>query len=443
MTRSLVRSCSLLTLLIAIATVIGCRGAKPAPPKMPPAQVTVAKVIAYPVQHYLDYNGFLDAVETVQIKARVKGFLNAVTFKDKKREGEEVEKGDLLYQIDPREYEAAVAKSTADIARYKADIKNAEAQIKLAEAELERNTKAVNMGAGSKSDLDKAQAQLEANRAQLDTAKANVEAGKASLQMDQLNLDYTTIYAPISGRISRTQVTQGNLVGQNELTLLTTIVQMDPLYVYFDIPERDLVEYQRSLQGKPSTNSTANTIEVAVATEVGFPHIGKIDFRENRVETGTGTIRIRGRIGNPFIRDKERLLYPGLYARVRIPVGPDEPQPVIPEDALMTGQEGRFVYVIGEGNIVEKRSVTVGPQVWAPPPPGATRQAGWKLANPKAEAGKPEVSLPLQSIVAIEKGLKTGERIIVNGLQKARPGSEVAPDEWQIQAPTSKVEEKK
>jgi hypothetical protein len=226
---------------------------------------------------------------------------------------------------------------------------------------------------------------------------------------------------------------------------------MDPLYVYFDIPERDQVEYQRNLKGKTSATQDEPTVEVAVATEEGYPHVGKIDFRENRVETGTGTIRIRGRIPNPLMNMNatHRLLYPGLYARIRIPLGEPERRPVIPEDALMTGQEGRYVYVIGEGNKVEKRTVTVGPQVWAPPPPDAPHQPGWTLINPhpadqdKGGQAAPKTA-PVQSIVAIEKGLNANERIIVIGLQKARPGEPVSPDEWQLQEPpASKPVEKK
>jgi multidrug efflux system membrane fusion protein len=427
-----IRFLALSTLLLSISTLIGCQGGKGPPPAPPPAQVTVARVVTYPVQHYHEYNGFLDAVNSVQIKARVKGFLEEVAFK----EGEEVEEGDLLYRIDPREYVAGVAKSKADIAKAKADIENSKAQITLAEAELERMNRAVGTGVGSKSDRDKALAQLAANVAQLDTAKANVDAAEASLKVAELNLEYTTITAPISGRISRTQVTKGNLVGQNESTLLTSIVSMDPLYVYFDTPERDLVEYQHSLKGKPSAMPKEAAIEVAVATEEGFPHSGKIDFRENRVETGTGTIRLRGQIPNPHVTPTERLLYPGLYARVRIPIGEESRQPVIPEDALMTGQEGRYVYVLGAENKVEKRTVVVGPQVWSPSPPGTPQKPGWQLINPHP-ADPSKGAQPLQSIVAIEKGLSAGELIIVIGLQKARPGLPVAPDEWQLQPPSS------
>lgn len=409
---------------------VGCQGGNGPPPAMPPPQVTVAKPVVYPVQHYLEYNGSLDSVESVQIKARVRGFLKEICF----REGEEVKEGDLLYKIDPREYDAALAKSKADKEKAYADIANAEAQIRLADAELERTNRAATGGAAAKSDVDKAKAQLAANKAQLDTAKASLNAAQASIETAELNLEYTTVKSPIAGRISRTQVTRGNLVGQNELTLLTTIVRMDELYVYFDVPEHDLVEYQRVRQAKGAADKAESArVEVSVATEEGFPHKGYIDFRENRVETGTGTIRIRGRLPNP-----DRFLYPGLYARVRIPVGGPQERPIIPEDALMTGQEGRFVYVVGDGNVIQKRTVTVGPQVWSPPPPNSPPRPGWTLANPHPASESPSggipvpSAIPVQSAVAIESGLKPGEVIVVNGLQKARPGAPVAPDEWEL-----------
>ncbi len=430
LTRS-IRLGALATLIVSIATVAGCQRAKAPLPNPPPPQVTVARPVVFPVQHYLEYNGNLDAVEMVQVKARVKGFLEEINF----TEGEEVKKDKVLYRIDDREYVAAVAKSKAAIARANADVENSKAQIKLAEADLERTNRGVVGGVAAKSDQDKAQAQLAANIAQLDTAKANVKAAEASLQMDELNLEYTTIKALISGRISRTLVTKGNIVGQNETTLLTTIVRMDPMYVYFDTPERDLVESQKSLKGKTIISQEVVTVEVGIATEDNFPHIGKLDFRENRVEPGTGTIHVRGVISNPLINSTDRLLYAGLYARVRIPVGEPEPRPVIPEEALMTGQEGRYVYVVDAEDKVDKRTVTVGPQVWSPSH-SAQGQPVWTLVNPHpAEKGTPASNTAVQSIVAIESGLKPGERIIVKGLQKARPGAPVSPDEWLLQQP--------
>lgn len=442
------RSFSLVALATAVAVVCGCQGGKAPPPAPPPPLVTVARPVLYPVQSYSEYNGHLDAVETVQIKARVKGFLNEIKFK----EGDEVKKNDLLYVIDPREYRANEAKSMADIAKAKADIENGKAQIRLAEAELERTNRAINMGAAAKTDLDKAVATVAANKAQYDVAVANKAAAEAALQTAQLELSYTEIHSPIDGRISRTLVTQGNLVGQNESTLLTTIVSVDPLYVYFDVPERDFVEEHRSFLGTASAAAAAERlVEVGVATEEGYPHVGKLDFRENRAEPGTGTVRMRGRMPNPVGNSGRRPLYPGLYARVRIPAGSPGLKPVIPEEALMTGQEGRYVYVVTPDKKVTKRSVTVGTLIYRLPPPGDKHPPAWWLINPhptppagaEQGAGSPPkpaapAKTPVGSVVAIEKGLNPDDVVIVNGLQKARPGAEVNPSAWQFQGPATK-----
>ncbi len=416
---------------------LGCQGQKPAPPAPPPPAVSVLTPAVYSVQNYYEYNGYLDAVETVQIKARVKGYLDKVHY----QEGQEVKKGEDLYTIDPREYEAGVAKAKADIARAVADIANAKAQIKLAETELKRQT---DLGtASAQTDKDKAVATLAANQAQLQTAVADRQAGEASLRTAELQLEYTHIKAPIDGLINRTLVTQGNLVGQSEPTLLTTIVKMDELFIYFDAAERDLVEYLRSAQ-MGDAEAVLAKVEVGVANDVGFPYAGVIDFRENKVDTGTGTVRIRGRLKNPLAPNgKSRLLYPGLYARVRVPSGKPRDMTVIPEEALMTGQEGRFVFVIGENNIARKQIVSVLPQVvWKVSPPGGVVAPPWMLIPPAEQkmldgsVGKPLPPKSALSVVAIEKGLEKGDRVVVNGLQKViRPGMEVNPELWTLQPP--------
>jgi multidrug efflux system membrane fusion protein len=420
-----------LAALFAPALILaGCRPGTPQQSAPPPPTVTVARPATYPVQNYNLYNGYLDAVEMVEIRARVKGFMDEVLFK----EGDEVAAGTPLYKIDPREYASAVAKSKADIARAVADQANAKAQVQLAEAELGRLR---GLGANaSRSEVDKAEATLAANKAQVDVATANKGSAEAALRTAELQLGYTDIKAPIAGRISRTLVTAGNLVGQTDATLLTTIVRLDPLYVYFDAPERDLVEYVQGV-GALGTAQQAGTraLTVGVATEDSYPHAGEIDFRENRVDTGTGTVKLRGRLPNPKGGGGERALYPGLFARVRVPVGPPADRPVIPEEALMTGQEGRFVYVIGPENKVLKRTVKVGTTVWRAPPPN-DKAPRWQLTTDKAgKDGKVPPPGAVRSVVAIEDGLKADDVVIVNGLQKARPGTPVTPDERQFRPP--------
>jgi len=421
-------------LALGLAALAGCKRDQPGVQAPPPPKVTVARPVSFPVQGYLEYNGHLDAVETVEIRARVRGILEDIHFV----EGDEVDALAPLYTIDPREYRAAVARATADQAKAAADIGNWKAQIKLAEAELQRLMRAP-PGSVTPSDIDKARSTVDVNQAQLGVAQASLDAAAASLQTANIQLGYTDIRAPISGRISRTLVTKGNLVGQDQPTLLTTIVRMDPLFVYFDAPERDLMRYQQYRRGK---GGPAAPVEVGVTLDRGFPHHGEIDFQENRVDIGTGTVRLRGRIPNPATGPNgTRLLYPGLFARVRVPAGEPERQPVIPEEALMTGQEGRFVFVLGPGDVVEKRVVTVGTRVWQAPPPGSAPEPGWSLVNAASAAngGAPgPIRETARAIVAIDKGLTTDDRVIINGLQKSRPGSPVAPEVWELRAPAAK-----
>ena len=347
-------------LAVALAALAGCTRGKPTPPAPPPPVVTVARPVGFPVQSYYDYNGHLDPVEAVEVRARVKGLLQTVHFD----EGTEVAAGAPLYTIDPREYRTAVARATADQAKGRADLANWRAQVRLAENDLNRLTSSPT-AAVTPSEIDKARATVEVNQAQLGVAQAQLDSAAAALQTATIQLGYTDIRAPIAGRISRTLVTKGNLVGQDQPTLLTTIVSMDPVYVYFDAPERDLVKYQQRMSGKGGAEAP---VEIGVAFNEGYPHAGTIDFQENRVDVGTGTVRLRGRIPNPVGTNGTRVLYPGLYARVRVPAGPPAERPVIPEEALMTGQEGRFVFVLGPGDVVEKRVVTVGTRVWQAAP---------------------------------------------------------------------------
>jgi multidrug efflux system membrane fusion protein len=403
----------------------GCSKDRPAFSQPAPA-VSVAKPVDYPVQTYYEYNGNLEAVEMVHIRARVKGFLNEITF----TEGDEVRQGDLLFKIDPREYAAAVKRSEADLSK-------AAAELKHARLEEERGMRLRGTAALSAEEF--------ANRvAARETAAAMLSQAQAALEAAQLQLSFTELHSPISGQISRTLVTRGNLVGQNDSTLLTTIVSVDPIYVYFDVPEQDLVENRWSLGGGLDADALSQTIpvELGVANEEGYPHSGKIDFRENRVDAGTGTVRIRGRIPNPRPSNRARLLYPGLYARVRIPAGKPRMLPNVPEDAVMTGQEGPYVYVLGEGNIIQKRSVKLGPHAWkARMVAAATKPdeppSGWTLVATDTRNSSEARPSPVHAVVAIESGLTSTEQIVIKGLTKARPGLEVVPESWELSPPRS------
>ena len=372
-----------LIVLLAIAGLSsGCQRNKPTPPTPPPPEVTVAKPVWREVQNVREYTGYLDAVETANVRTRVRGFLQKIHF----TEGSEVKKGDPLYDIDPREFEANVAKAQADLTKATAALARAQADEDRARTLL-----------ASRAISEEEFAQRSADRK---SAAATQKQAEAALAIVKLDLEFTKIKAPIDGRISRTLVTEGNLVGFNEPTLLTTIVRMDSLYVLFDVPEANAVEHeQRSREQKlPSATDRTIPLEVGVARETGFPHAGVIDFRENRVDTGTGTIRLRGVLANPY-----RVLIPGLFARVRVPQGDPQRLLAIPEVALMSDQRGRFVYVVGPDNVVEARSVTVN----------------GKVGN----------------LTAVEKGLNPEDSVIINGLQRARPKGVVKPVEASPEAP--------
>jgi RND family efflux transporter MFP subunit len=454
--------------LLAVLVVVGCRG-KPAAPPPPPPNAIVVHPVAYPVRDYWEYNGFLAPRDTVGVRARVKGFLTRQLYKEGSEvtgrlvwhNGIELFKGDLLYHIDKREYVTAksktlaeLAKAEADVVKAKAEIGNWEAQIALAKVELERAEESLSKSVGSKTDVDRAKATLSVNIAEHAAAQAHYIANLAvqqsaasALHTAEIQLSYTDIYAPISGVIGRTVVDRGNLVGQSEPTLLTTIIRVDELYAYFSVPERDLLEYIEQAQklGLPHPPEQTVPLDVRLPGQGSEWHTGEIDYVEGSVNAGTGTVQVRGVIPNPRRANSDlRVFVPGLYVHVRVPRGPLRPQLVIPEDAIMTGQEGEYVYVVGTDDKVEKRLVKLGPSVWRSPPlsPGEV-QSGWALTNPNPppppESGSPAPARrTLNSVVAITAGLKTEDRVIVEGLQRARPGLPAAVSEWVINPPAAR-----
>jgi multidrug efflux system membrane fusion protein len=438
--RTVMRGSGLALLVVLSVALAGCRKEKEAPPMPPPPGVGVIKPVVLPVQTFYEYNGHLETTQMVEVRARVKGLITKIHFKD----GTEVRgqrgagfltvPGDLLYSIDDREYQTAMKKAEAELQKAVADISNWKAQIDLAKAELKRAERAADLSASAAADVDKARATVGINDANHASALANRDAAAAALHTAHIQLGYTQIHARIDGRISRTHVDEGNLVGQTEPTMLTTIVRMDELFVYFDVPENDWAKW-----GNRLANNLNQTIplEIGSGSEEGYPHKGRIDFRENRVDVNSGTVRIRGRIPNPIDpATGTRALYPGLYARIRVPSG-GKPSPVIPEEALMTGQEGRYVYVVGPDNKVLKRTIELGPQVYKAAPAIENKPAEWVLHNPKppvqtgALPPRPAV-MPVKSVVAISQGITADDAIIVDGLQKARPGGDVMPEMWEF-----------
>lgn len=355
----------------------GCE--EPPPPQQapPPPKVLVSLPMEKQMAETREYTGHVDAAEMVQIRARIRGTIKAIHFK----EGAEVEKDQLLYEIDPTEYEVTVSQRRADITRL-------DHQVELAQTEARRSTELLEQKATSQEAWDEKQTQLAV--AQADLAKA-----QAALAQAELDLSYTKISSPIKGRVSRTMVTEGNLVGYNEPTLLTNVVSMDPIYVYFEIPERDFLNFAKESRENATGDALLKTeISVGLETETGYPHPGTIDFRDNRVDSGTGTVLLRGTLKNA-----DRKLVPGFFARVKLPVGQSKSWLLVPETSLAADQRGRYVLVVDEEGTVQQRPV--------------------ELAR----------NLKQQGFMAIASGITASDRVVVSGLQKARPGVKVAPED--------------
>lgn len=364
-----------LVAIVAGATLAACSQA-PAQERQA-APVTVARAIERNVTEWDEFTGRVEAKETVELRPRVSGYLQSVHF----TEGREVKKGDLLFVVDPRPYEAAYAKALAELKRARADAA-------LAEHNAARAVRLLEARAISREEFDQRNTNLEQTAAAVAAASAAVQAAK-------VDLDYTRITAPIDGRVSRAEVTPGNLVtaGPSGGTLLTTLVSMSPVYVYFDGDEQVYLKYtQMALRGeRPSSRDARNPVLLGLANEDGYPHRGYMDFVDNRLDPTTGTIR-----GRAVFDNADRLFTPGLYARVRL-LGSSERSAVLVDDrAVGTDQDKRFVYVLDGQNTVTYRPVKLGRLI--------------------------------DGLRVVESGLAAGETIVVNGLQRVRPGAVVQPE---------------
>jgi len=365
--------------ILSLLLLAGCQESQAdAVAKLPPAIVVVSPPVEEAVVDYVDYTGRTDSAETVEIRARVTGFLNKVLFKD----GEEVQKGQPLYEIDDREFRAALAAAKAQLATASAN------QIK-ATLDFQRADALKAKGAITAAQYDQATADKKDADAQVDGAQAKVDRAK-------LDVDFSKIAAPISGKINRTQITVGNLVDANK-TVLTSIVSVDPIYVYFDADERTfLILMQQVREGKLEDKKHQEIpVYLGLTTDKGYPYKGTIDFVENRVNPATGTIRTRGTFPNPKPPVGRRVLEPGLFARIRVPIGKPKPTLLVADRAIGTDQARKFVYVVNNENKVDFRLVQLGAMH--------------------------------DGLRAITEGLSAGERIIIDGLQRVRPGVIVAP----------------
>jgi RND family efflux transporter MFP subunit len=355
------------------AGLTGCT--RPPQEALPPLTVTVSYPVEREVTDHADFTARTAAVDSVQVRAHVWGYLEKVNFK----EGALVKKGDVLFELDRRPYLALLNQAKAKVAQD-------QAQLKYDEAEYQRNVSLARNDAVSRSDLDKSAA---ARGVDL----ANIAADRALVASRQLDLDYTKVRAPVSGRVSRYVVTVGNLIQSGDQaggTLLTTIVSVDPMYAYFDVDEYTALRVrQLTREGKAdSPRDGGYPVSLGLANEVGFPHQGTIDFVDNQVNPKTGTIRARG-----VFRNKDQVLLPGLFGRVRGPISRPHKGLLVSDRALDTDQGQKILYVVNDKNEVVTRPVRVG----------------------ALHDGLREVT----------GGLKPRERVIVKGLQQVRPGMTV------------------
>ena len=364
---------------LALVAVFGCTQQEQGAAKVPPTEVTVAKPLQRDVAEYEEFTGRTEAVESVEIRARVTGYLEKIYF----QEGSDVKVDDPLFEVDPRPYQAQY-----DVAA--ARIKLSEAQVELQKAEFARNEPLAKKEVISQADFDKIVASGK-------EAVASTESAKANLESADLNLKFTKLSSPIAGRVSRTLMTKGNLVTA-DTTALTNIVSQDPMYAYFDVDERTVLRLMQMVkEGKiPAHNDAPESpLTMALANDVGFPHQGVIDFVDNQVDSSTGTIKVRGKFPNAVGKTGAHALAPGFFVRVRIPIGEPHPALLVTERAIGTDQGQKYLLVVNAKSEVEYRPVKLG-----------------KLEN---------------GLRAIEDGLQGGEQVIVVGLQRVRPGKIVEP----------------
>jgi RND family efflux transporter MFP subunit len=356
----------------------------------PPApEVTVSKPQVKNVTEYLEFTGTTRAVEEIEIRARVPGFLQSVHFED----GDFVTKDQLLFVIDPKPFEAAVESARGRLGRH-------QAQLERAEREYQRNLTLFKQNAASEANVVKWKSEMEESRAAVVSAQADLDKAK-------LDLGYCTIRSPIDGRISRKQVDVGNLVGAGEFTLLTTVRTQDPIYAYFSINERDLLRVMKMArdEGIPANKPDKIALELALANESGFPHKGHLDYADSKVDPNTGTMELRGVFPNP---GPPYIIVPGLFVRLRLPIAKRENALLVTERAMGLDQGGRYLLVVDNENKVEQRYVEIG----------ALRD-GMRV---------------------IKEGLKPEERVVVKGIQRAIPGAKVTPQQAQTAEPDKGTE---
>jgi len=369
--------------LLGALALAGCDGAEDggkAAAALPPPEVTVAHPRVQKLVEWTEFTGRFEAVQQVDVRARVQGYLATIDFQD----GQVVENGQSLFLIDPRPFEAALARARADLA-------SAQAQVELAKLQFERVAKLIGSPAFAQTNYDQ---RLQERRA----AEASLAAAQAAVEQADLNLGYTQISAPIAGRISDRRADIGNLV--TESTLLTTIVSRSPIYFVFDMSEADFLGYQRAvLAGDlPSTRERSTLVNVKLVDEEDWHRQGEMNFVDNVVDQSSGTVRARAEFLNP-----DGLIQPGQFGTIRIPGSPEYPALLIPDEAIVTDQSQKLVMTVTADNKVVPKVIRPGPH---------------------------ELGLRI-----VRKGLEPDDRIVINGLLRVRPGSQVTPKEGQIDLP--------
>lgn len=367
-------SCPLIVALcVGLTPLAGCKRKTNVYAPPPPPEVTVSTPIERIVPDTIEFTGRTRGIDAVEVRARVKGFLQ----KKHVDGGQRVKAGDLLFTIDPREYEAIVRQAQAEL-------ESAKSTLALAELKLERVKDAFGSQAAAQFELDQATAER-------DQQKAAVGVSEAKLAQSKLDLEFTQVKAPVGGRLSIVTIDEGQLVGASEPTLLATVINDSKLYATYDMDERQLLAVRTDAQNKrPGEDGRPNlVVKMALADEVGFPHIGSFDKADNTVDPQTGTIRIEAVFDNP-----DGALLPGLFVRLQSVMG-ERKAMLVPDVCVQMDPNGRFVLVVNNENVVERRNVTVGPVI--------------------------------DHMRRIDDGLEAGARVVVNGLQRARPGTTVTP----------------
>ena len=364
---------ALLITTLFLGVFSGCK--KKTPPVPPGPEVSVANPLQKNVRRYYDMTGNTESVESVDILARVEGFLEKVHFED----GQDVKEGDVLFTIEQDVFKANVLQA-------KAVLQSSIAERDRAEADLKRVEKAVVSGAVSEQEVD-------LKRAERDVAVASVANAEAALEQAELQLSYTTVTSPVTGRVSRRFVDVGNLVSPTQNTLLTRVIAFDPMYVYFNISERLLSQILRK-SGKTDEErrKSGAKMMIGLSGERDFPHEGTLNFIDNRVDQATGTVQLRGEVPN-----KNRFLYPGMFVRIRIPSLTETPSLLVYEKAIGTDLGGKYIWIVDENDVVDRRYVTLG--------------------------------LLYDDMRVITEGLEATDRYIYKGIQRARPGMPVTPKE--------------